>query len=89
MTRQVRAHGIQDDLAHWISIWSRGRNERIVAEGCFSNWRPVTSEVTVVSVVCYLLFVIYIIYVSNLDINEVNIVNLQMTLELVVVVESL
>lgn len=39
---KFRSQVIQE-MAEWIEHWLHGRNQRVMVDGCFSDWRPVTS----------------------------------------------
>ena len=60
LLHKVKSHGIQGEVAKWIQNWLDDRSQRVVVEGYFSNWRPVTSDVPQELVLGPLLFVTYI-----------------------------
>eukprot|EP00061_Rhincodon_typus_P012844 g38841.t1 len=63
---KIRSHGILGELAIWIQNWLKDRSWRVAVKGCFSDWRPATSDVPQKSMLGLLLF---IIYVNDLDVN--------------------
>ena len=60
LVQKVKSHGIRGELARWIQNWLGQRRQRVIAEGCVSEWRAVTSGVPQGSVLGPLPFVIYI-----------------------------
>ena len=45
LVKKVNSHGIQGDLIKWIQNWLSCRRQRVMTEGCFSDWKPVSSGV--------------------------------------------
>jgi len=58
------AHGITGNVLQWIENWLSNRKQRVILNGCFSEWRDVKSGGPQGSVWGPLLFVIYI---NNID----------------------
>ena len=57
---KVKSFGIDGNLLGWIQDWLRGRRQRVVVEGCHSEWVEVLSSVVQGSVLGTLLFIIFI-----------------------------
>ena len=57
---KVQSFGIGGNLLEWIRDWLRGRRQRVVVEGCFSEWAEVLSSVVQGSVLGTLLFIMFI-----------------------------
>ena len=60
LVRKLKSHGIRGVLARWIQNWLDHRRQRVTVEGCFSEWKAVTSSVPQGSVLGPLLFIVYI-----------------------------
>ena len=56
----VAAHRIAGNVLRWTENWLSNRKQRLVLNGCFSEWRDVINGVRQVSVLGLLLFIIYI-----------------------------
>jgi len=46
LVQKVKSHGIRGELAKWIQNWLGHRKQRVAVEGCFSEWKAVTSSVS-------------------------------------------
>jgi ribonuclease P/MRP protein subunit RPP40 len=60
MIIKVEAAGITGKVKEWLKDWLRGRKQRVVIDGEFSDWREVLSSVIQGSVLGGTLFTIYI-----------------------------
>ena len=59
---KMRGHGITGLITVWIKNWLLDCLQRVVLNGCFSSWIPVTSGVPQVSVLGLgpILFIVYV-----------------------------